>query len=249
MKSTRLSARIIVATLTLCMLLAGPVFTATRLSEPNVETNFVLNQFRAKTLADCLTAMDHLRPQAVTTDEKSILKQSGFDLVTSKNTINDPIQLAELYRQTQDVLKFHHRAGIVEYVYFKQTIPLIETKAGAFIAFSDRLWELGQDKEGRSGIVAHELSHEYFALQFLRAYQAHDCEKLRVIELECDAFATITLIALKMNPDRYAEALQKIVHSSKESEKLNDGNNGTPALSARLQVISEIKKQFSPNSK
>lgn len=244
MKSTGLFSRMLVVLFAvLCS--APTIATNYRNSEPNVETNFVLNQFRTKTFAECVAAMDRLRPQAVTADEKSTLKQAGFDLVTSKNTIADPTQLAELYRETQDVLQFHHRAGIVEYVYFKHNEPIAETKAGAFIALSNRLWELGKDKEGRSGIIAHELSHEYLALQFLQAYQSHDCEKLRVIELECDAFATITMIALKMNPDRYAEALRRIVHNSKESEKLNDGNNGMPTLEARLQVISEIKKQFS----
>ena len=246
MKSTRLSTRIVIATLVLCVLSSAPVFTTTGpKSEPNVETNFVLNQFRTKSFAECLAAMDKLRPQAVTTEEKVILKQAGFDVVNAKNTINDPAVLAKLYDETREVLQFHHRAGIVEYIYFKHDEPIVETKAGAFIAFANRLWELGQDKDGRSGIIAHELSHEYFALQFFEAYQSHDCAKMRVIELECDALATVTLIALKMNPDRYAYALRRIVHNSKESEKLNDGNNGMPALEARLQVISEIKKQFS----
>ena len=106
---------------------------------------------------------------------------------------------------------------------------------------------MANNDQARSGVIAHELSHEYFALQFLEAYQAHNCEKMRIIELLCDVFATITMIQLKMDPDRYAEALRKIVHNSKASEQLNDGNKEMPSLDARLQVISEIKKQFSQN--
>jgi len=212
--------------------------------ESNPEATFVLDQFRNKTLSDCLKIMDRLRPAAVTPDEKNILRKEGFHLVSANTEIRDPAELAKLYAETQEVLDFHHRAGIVEYILFKNADPIAQTKAGAFIALSARLWQLGEDKDGRSGIIAHELSHEYFAMQFLEAYQARDCQKLRVIELECDAFATITLLSLKLNPDRYADALARIVHHSKASEQLNDGNQGMPSLDARLRVIKEIKKRY-----
>jgi hypothetical protein len=214
-------------------------------SDPNVETSFVLNQFRNKSLDDCIKLMDRLRPQAVTAQEKTILRKDGFELVTPKTEITDKALVAEIYRQTKSVLEFHHRAGIVEYILFRNNDPLVITKAGAFIAISNRTLELADNEQARSGIIAHELSHEYFAMQFLEAYQAHDCKKLRIIELLCDVLATVTMIQLKMDPDRFAEALQKIVHNSKASEQLNDGNNEMPSLDARLQVISEIKKQFS----
>jgi hypothetical protein len=190
--------------------------------------------------------MDRLRPAAVTSDEKRTLRKDGFGRVIAKTEIADSEELAKLYRETQEVLDFHRRAGIVEYIYFRHDEPIAETKAGAFIAFSNRLWQLGQDKEGRSGIIAHELSHEYFAMQFLQAYQTRNCQKLRVIELECDAFATITMISLGMNPTRYAEALTRIVHHSKASGRLNDGNNTMPSLEARLRVINEISIRFLP---
>lgn len=213
--------------------------------DPGVEINFVLNQFRNKTIDECVKAMDQRRPQAVTTEEKAILRKDGFPLINDKTEINDPARLAELYRELQKVLEFHHRAGIVEFILFKNNDPVLITKAGAFIAISNRALEIADNDQARSGIIAHELSHEYFALQFLDAYQTHNCEKLRVIELMCDVFATLTMIKLKMDPDKYADALKKIVHNSKESEQLNDGNKEMPSLDARLQVIAAIKKQFS----
>ena len=248
MKS-RLLNQLIIAAITAALLTqtlrAGDRTTA--VTEPSVEISFVLNQFRNKSLDDCVKLIDRLRPQAVTPQEKIILRKDGFQLVTPKTEITDPALIAELYRQTQKVLEFHHRAGIVEYILFKHNDPLFITKAGAFIAISSHALELADNDQARSGVIAHELSHEYFALQFLAAYQAHNCEKMRIIELLCDVFATITMIQLKMDPDRYAEALRKIVHNSKASEQLNDGNKEMPSLDARLQVISEIKKQFSQN--
>lgn len=246
MKSTTLFCRLIVAAIAICLCSTTTVFPRNNgNSEQDLETAFVLNQFRNKTLSECVKLMDRLRPLAVTPEEKAILRKNGFDLVNKKTEINDPARLTKLYRQTRRVLEFHHRAGIVEYILFKNSDPVLITKAGAFIAISDRALELAPDEQARAAIIAHELAHEYFALQFLNAYETRNFEKLRIIELMCDVFAIITMIELKMNPVRYAETLQKIVRHSKESEQLNDGTNGMPSLEARLQVISEINKQFS----
>jgi Zn-dependent protease with chaperone function len=119
------------------------------------------------------------------------------------------------------------------------------TKAGAFIAISNRVLKIAKDDDALSGIIAHELSHEYFAMQYLQARNARDYEKLRIIELMCDALTTITMLKLEMNPNKYSDALEKIIRNSKASEQLNDGTREMPSLQARLHVISEIKKQFS----
>jgi len=244
MKNT-LFKRLILVTAVICLLSAAvlPRGNAPQ-PEPNIEVAFVVNQFHNKTLADCVAMMDRHRPQAVTAQEKVILRAQGFDLV-NKTLINDPALVQELYRRTQKVLEFHHRAGIVEYRLFKNSDPVLMTQPGAFIYISSRALEIAQDDEALNGIIAHELSHELLAMQFLDAYTTHNCEKLRIIELLCDVFATITMIELKMNPDKFADALKDIVHNSKASEELNDGTKGMPSLEARLQTISEIKKLFS----
>ncbi len=247
MKSRGLFNSSILAAIALCLLSSitgfprahAPTFEAT------TETTFVLNQFRDKTLDDCVQFMDRLRPQALSAEEKKILKAYGFDLINKDTEINDPVFLRELYTKTQKVLEFHHRAGVVEYLLFKNRDPVLMTKAGAYIAISNRALEIAEDKDALSGIIAHELSHEYFALQYLEARNSHNCEMLRIIELMCDALATITMLHLKMNPDKYSDALRKIIGNSKASEQLNDGTREMPSLQARLHVVSEIKKQFS----
>jgi Zn-dependent protease with chaperone function len=245
MKNTTLFKRAILVAAVVCLLSANLLPHGNDPKpEPNVEVAFVVNQFHNKTLADCLAMMDRLRPQAVTPQEKVILRADGFDLV-NKTEIKDPALLQQLYRRTQKVLEFHHRTGIVEYLPFKNSDPVLITKPGAFIAISSRALEIAQDDDALNGIMAHELSHELVALQFLEAYKTHNCEKLRIIELLCDVFATITMIELNMNPDKFADALKDIVHNSKAAEELNDGTKGMPSLEARLRTISEIKKLFS----
>src|SRR5689334_12681241 len=182
MNSTSLFRCSIVAAIVLCLLssLNGFPHAHTPALEETTETTFVLNQFRDKTLNDCVQYMDRLRPKALTADEKKILKAYGFDLITKQTEINDPALLDELYQKTKRVLEFHHRAGIVEYLLFKNHDPVLMTKAGAFIAISNRALKVVKEDEGLSGIIAHELSHEYFAMQFLEARNAGDYQKLRI---------------------------------------------------------------------
>ena len=235
---------------------------ALRADESTSSTNerqavaFVVTQFheligsadRNKTLTDCVLLMDRLRPMAVTNQEKSILKSNGFgfNLVNDKTEIKDPQVLSDLYRRTKDALTFHHRDGIVEYVVFKHDSPILITKAGAFIAISTRALRIAKNDDALAGIIAHELSHEYVAMQSLEAHKSNNLEKLRQIELLCDVFATVTLIKLNRDPDKYAQALSDIVHNSKASEELNNGTNGMPTLEARLEVIAQITKLLRP---
>ena len=215
--------------------------------EETTEATFVLNQFRDKTLDDCVQYMDRLRPKALTAEEKEILKAYGFELINKDTEIDNPALLNDLYQKTHKVLEFHHRAGIVEYLLFKNPDPLLMTKAGAFIAISNRALKIAKDDEALSGIIAHELSHEYFAMQFLQAYNSHDYKTLRIIEMMCDALATITLLKLEINPDKYSGVLEKIIRNSEASEQLNNGSREMPSLESRLHVIAEIKKQFASN--
>lgn len=217
---------------------------------------FVIAQFyelignadRNKTLTDCVLLMNRLRPMAVTAQEKSILKSSGFgfNLVNDKTEIKDPQVLSDLYRRTKDSLAFHHRDGIVEYVVFKHDSPILITKAGAFIAISTRALQIAKNDDALAGVIAHELSHEYVAMQYLEAYKTNNLEKRRQIELLCDVFATVTLIKLNRDPDKYAQALSNIVRNSKASEQLNNGTGEMPTLEARLQVISQVTKLLRP---
>jgi len=247
MNSTRLFQRSIVIAIAVCLLssITGLPHEHTPAFEETPETKFVLNQFRGKSLDECVQYMDRLRPNALTLAEKKILKGYGFALINKDTEINDPALLNQLYRETQRVLEFHHRAGIVEYLLFKNRDPVLMTKAGAFIAISNRALKIAKDDEALSGIIAHELSHEYFALQYLNALNAHDYEKLRIIELMCDALCTITMLKLQMNPDKYSDALRKIILNSKASEQLNDGTREMPSLQSRLHVIAQIRNQFS----
>lgn len=109
------------------------------------------------------------------------------------------------------------------------------------IAISTEVLKIvGPDDAALAGIIAHESAHEYVAMQFLSAVQAHDLEKLRELELFCDAVAVVVLLDLGLDPSRYAQVVSRTANHSKAAAILNDGSNSHPAVGARLRVIRDI---------
>ena len=68
---------------------------------------------------------------------------------------------------------------------------------------------------------------------------------LRELELFCDAVAAASLIALGLDPARYAAILERAVNFSPESAMLNNGERQMPTIALRLRDIGEITAQLS----
>ena len=207
----------------------------------------VLQQFKGKQLSECVTLLDILRPAAVSPEGKQSLKEAGFPLIDINTEITDAEKLNSLYARTNKVLQFHHREGIVEYIIFHHDQPIVMTKAGAYIALATKTLKLAQSNEELAGIIAHELSHEYVALDVYKAIQTQDFSKLRELELLCDAYTVITLLHLGIDPNNYSRILTKIINHSPESQELNNGTYGSPSLESRLTLILELKKILKPS--
>ena len=91
-------------------------------------------------------------------------------------------------------------------------------KPGAFVAVTTTLLQLvGNDDSALTGLISHELAHEYIASEMVDAYKSHDLARQRELELYCDAVAVATIIALNQNPTRYAEILRADLNSSEEN--------------------------------
>jgi predicted Zn-dependent protease len=99
---------------------------------------------------------------------------------------------------------------------------------------------VGSDDAALIGLVAHELAHEYVAMQMLSALRSGDLSRIRELELFCDAVATVVLFNLGLDPAHYARVLRRIATHSQAAAALNDGSNSHPAIAARLKVISDV---------
>ena len=59
-------------------------------------------------------------------------------------------------------------------------------------------------------VVAHELGHEYFWVEFMEARQQKKHELIREIELRCDGVAVIAMLRLGLDPAKLDSALTRI---------------------------------------
>lgn len=208
----------------------------------------IKSDFAGKSAADVNAALGRIRPMRVSESDKKILLKD-LPLVASTNRVTDRRELARLSARLLAVLTLHDRSGVVELIVFRDSRPIIYNKPGVVVVLSTEVLKLvGDDDAALIGVVAHELAHEYVAMQTLIALRANDQAKLRRLELFCDAIAVATLLNLNLAPAGYAKVLEHICTHSQSATELNDGSGSHPALAVRLKLISEIQAQLEQRS-
>jgi Zn-dependent protease with chaperone function len=233
--------------------LSAPSFTryfifAQTGSQQNREISRVESWFTGKSLAEINSALTRLRPEIVTQSDKAILMRN-LPLVNADNRIEDRRQLDTLNARLARTLKFFERDQIVELIIFRHPQPIVYSKPGVVVVISTEILKIvGSDDAALNGVVAHELAHEYVALEILEALQSRSLSRIRELELFCDAVAVVVMLDLQFDPARYARALKRIATHSQKSAKLNNGENSHPAVGSRLRVISDISAMFTTRS-
>jgi Zn-dependent protease with chaperone function len=196
--------------------------------------------FAGKSLTEINVVLAAKRPPPVSPANKSKLMRN-LPLVTARNRVEDQRELDGLHSRLQRTLNFYARSGVVDLILFRDSRPIVYSKPGVVVVISNEVMKIvGDDDAALVGIIAHELAHEYVALQMLRALQSGDLTKIRELELFCDAVAVVALLNLGLDPRSYARALQRIATHSQASAQLNNGSRSHPAIEARLKVISDI---------
>src|SRR5262245_16447009 len=233
------------ALLLACSLSASSAFAQ---GKAEVEIGRVKASFAGKSLADIISALASMRPEAVSESDKKTLLEN-LPLVTATNRVSDRKQLEHLVARLQGTLKLHDRAGIVEIIVFNDRRPIIYNKPGVVIVLSSEVLKIvGDDDAALVGVVAHELAHEYVAMPMLHALRAGDNVKIRELELFCDAVAVVTILSLQMNPNPYSKALERICKHSQAAASLNDGSSTHPSVDARLKLIDEFTALLEPKA-
>jgi hypothetical protein len=195
--------------------------------------------FGGKTPKEITNYLAALRPAPVSEADRQLLLES-IPLINEENRVTDSGQINALRARIRPVLEFYDRLKIVEVILFKDERPLSFNKPGAVVAFSTGLLDLVKADAALMGIAAHELAHECLALEFYHAYRARDFQKLRRIELICDAIATVTLVVLGADPKEYGDVLVRICNHTPAAAELNDGRGPMPSWQTRQRVITEV---------
>ena len=169
-----------------------------------------------------------MRPEAVSQTDKSLLMRE-LPLVNAHNRVEDGRQLVRLYARVETTLELYKRHGIVDLVIFRDSRPIVYSKPGVVLVISTEVLKIvGSDDAALIGLVAHELAHEYVAMQMLSALRSGDLSRIRELELFCDAVATVVLLNLGLDPAHYASVLRRIATHSQAAAALNDGSNSHP---------------------
>ena len=95
-------------------------------------------------------------------------------------------------------------------------------------------------------MAAHEIGHEYVWIEWNRAHQHADRERLKELELVCDAIAAVTLHQLGMDPSKVIDAIEKVTRFNRErfGSATNEKNYPAPVgRKRRIRFVSWRAKE------
>jgi Zn-dependent protease with chaperone function len=235
-----ITVRFSLIAIALLLMLSSGMPSASAQNQKQNEIARAESGFTGKSFGEINLLLAAMRPAPVSGADKSLLMRD-LPLVADSNKVEGQHQLGRLYARLDPVLKLCGRYGVVDLIVFRNSQPIVYSKPGVVLVISTEVLKIvGNDDAALAGIVAHELAHEYVALQMLGAIRSRDLSKIRELELFCDAVAVVVLLDLGLDPTHYAKALQRIATHSQAATILNDGSNSHPEIEARLKVISDI---------
>jgi hypothetical protein len=109
----------------------------------------------------------------------------------------------------EPILRFHERDSAIEFKVLKAREAFIRIQGRAVLLISEPALSLLPAPELQA-VVAHELGHEYFWVEFMDARRQKKHKVMREIELRCDGIAVIVMLRLKLDPAKLVSALARI---------------------------------------
>jgi hypothetical protein len=141
--------------------------------------------------------------------------------------LNDPALVAQLREVLMPVLSLYGRQDCFQIILINHKVPVMMNDSGVLLMVSTGLIERANSDDELLGHVAHEVGHDLFwrrtaqARGILEIYRTRSStsllmqqatQELAKIELECDAFSTITLASMGRSPltfGRYLEMIER----------------------------------------
>jgi hypothetical protein len=137
------------------------------------------------------------------------------------------------------VLELHGR----ETVYVVKVIAVpqaaVALHARAVVLISEPALDL-LDPEELQALVAHEVGHEYFWREHLRARRDDDRPRLRTLELLCDGLAIVTLHRAGIDPARLTSALEKLCRYNRDRFGAARNEDDYPDLGERRRFARRL---------
>ncbi len=184
--------------------------------------------------------------------DKKLIQEVLNDIpkLVNKNRIEDKSLEFKVRKILLPILSFYNRENIYQIIIFKYRIPFVSLDTGTLLFISTGFLIEAESVDTLLGAVAHEIGHEYFTQysiytkHLFRLVKSNGNEQalekkfinvLKILELQCDAFAVITLAHLKFNPFSFIEDLEKMMKRYPEDPK-----GFHPKIGIRKRVVKGI---------
>jgi hypothetical protein len=151
-----------------------------------------------------------IRPAGVSADRRARLVAS----IKKEDIVSPSAQRQAKLDALRAILAYHDRAG-VEVKILRLGLAWAGMLEGAVVVISEEAVDILTAEELQA-VVAHELGHEYFASEYEAARQGKKYDKVKEVELRCDALAIITMKSLGLNPNSLLSGVSKLT-------KFNEG--------------------------
>jgi hypothetical protein len=181
--------------------------------------------------------LDACRPQPVTTAERQAIISS---LPPDGEVTELSAAEREKVRTLRPVLEVHGRHDVYE-IKVVDVAPAGTALHGKAVLLISRsaLQILGSDE--LRALTAHEIGHEYVWNEWHVASRHGNDQRLRDLELICDAVAALTLARIGVPPERLMSALRSVdAYNTKRFGAALDGSS-YPTFGQREAVVARVR--------
>ncbi len=109
----------------------------------------------------------------------------------------------------EPILRYHERDSMIAIRVIGAREAFVRVQGRAVLLISEPALKLLPAPELQA-VVAHELGHEYFWVEYMEARQQKKHEVMREIELRCDGIAVIALLRLGLDPEKLVSAIYRL---------------------------------------
>lgn len=216
-------------------LLHGQKFS--KLSSSGSEAKLALQYFNAigNGKGNLDEYLKSIRPVGISAEQRALLVAS----IRREDIVAPSPQRQTKLNALRPVLEYHERAT-VEVKILRLGLAWVGFLEGAAVAVSEEAMDLLTAEELQA-VIAHELGHEYFTAEYELARKNKQYDKVKEVELRCDAISIITMKSLGLNPDALLSGITKLT-TFNEGRGVKNNSNLVTSLDDRLRFCQAMRK-------
>ncbi|MGI8468921.1 MAG: M48 family metalloprotease [Pyrinomonadaceae bacterium] len=175
-----------------------------------------------------------------------------------KLQIKNSLLEEKIRKLIEPVLNLYGRMDSYDIIILNNKTPFVRLDAGVVLILTTGLFSEAQNDDEILGYIAHEIGHEYFTDYTIftkhlfelvksngreRALSQRFADVLAILELECDAFAAITLSYLGYDSLAFIEGIER---TAKKYKTVSD--NLHPPAEMRRKVVTGVLADIKQSS-